>query len=112
MLSPLVAALVAKLDRERHLSVLTSLLSYSALPEAVARKAASLLLSSIVASGDPAATESVNARKALSVLQLHHARIVEQVCTEAMSNEGEKEVIEQIVLSLSMVRALLRHSSA
>ena len=60
-------------------------------------------MSNLVAVEDPSAGEPANARKALSLLQLHHAPIVEEVCATAMKDEDEKEVIEQIVLSLSMV---------
>lgn len=104
LLSPLIAALISKIEKERYFDLLKSILSYDALPEVVVRKATSLLLRTVlVAAEDSSAEEPANARKALSALQLRHARIVEDVCAAAMKNEDEKEAVEQIVLSLSMV---------
>lgn len=99
LLLPWVTALISKIEKPRYLDVLNSLFSYTALPEVVVRKAVSSLLSSLIAADGHA-----NARKALSTVQLVYSRIVEEVCTEAMKDEGERGSVEQIVLSLSLVR--------
>ncbi|KZT68072.1 hypothetical protein DAEQUDRAFT_348588 [Daedalea quercina L-15889] len=102
LLTPWIRALVSKLDKERYYDVLVSLLSYHSLPKSITRQTASTLLQNIVATENPSSNGVLNARKALSTLQLHHSRIVEEVCEEAMKEENTREAVEQIVFSLAV----------
>ncbi|KAH9921142.1 uncharacterized protein B0H18DRAFT_1086220 [Fomitopsis serialis] len=80
LICPWIAALISKLEKER---------CYDAL--------------NLVSVEDPSMNGVVNARRALSIFQLHHPRIVESVCEEAMKEEDKREAVEQIVLSLAMI---------
>ncbi|KAH9837712.1 armadillo-type protein [Rhodofomes roseus] len=102
LIHPWIRALVAKLEKERYYEALTSLLSYASLPEVITRHTTSALLQKVIAAEDPSAADALNARRALSVLQLHHSRIVEAVCREAVKEEDTREAVEQIVLALAM----------
>ncbi|KZT03292.1 uncharacterized protein LAESUDRAFT_744673 [Laetiporus sulphureus 93-53] len=103
VLLPLVTGLVSQLSREPAVDLLTSTLALTELPNSISRHAAELLLRDLINAEDPAAPDVLTARSLLSQLKQRHAEVVQQACEEALKqDEGKREVIEQLAISLSM----------
>jgi U3 small nucleolar RNA-associated protein 10 len=85
------------------LASLQSILTSSNVPSAITHRLAMLLIDADVSSEDTVDTTSH--RALLSRIQQRHPSILQEVAEEVISDrENVKDAVEQLIISLSMVR--------
>ncbi|KAF9807205.1 hypothetical protein IEO21_08320 [Rhodonia placenta] len=103
LIDPLVVALTTQLAKEPALDLLESILTYTKTPADILRHGATALLQKLAELGDATDPSMLNARRALSNLYQRHPDIVQDASKAAMEDEDKRELLDQIVDSLSIV---------
>ncbi|EPQ56067.1 hypothetical protein GLOTRDRAFT_129071 [Gloeophyllum trabeum ATCC 11539] len=102
--NPLITGLLPHLKNESAYVILEAILSSPEVPSAIVQRAARLLLGRVIdpESGDENMSQY---RRILSLIQQRYPLVLQKAAEETISeDEDAKEVVEQLILSLSMVQ--------
>ncbi|KAI0790983.1 hypothetical protein C8Q75DRAFT_805854 [Abortiporus biennis] len=106
---PLLTGCINRLEDERALAILNTLITFSDLPKSIIKPLATRLISVLVDLDEKSKISSeqkdytrARARSLLIHLQQRHPSILHQAFDDSMKDENRKAAVEQIVLSLSM----------
>ncbi|KAL6308934.1 hypothetical protein BKA93DRAFT_724934 [Sparassis latifolia] len=110
LVNALITSLVKHLDRETLAHLLESILTSTEVSSNIVRHATTVLLRHATEVQSTEGNRDMNTRRFLSHIQQRHPKTFEQVCHDAMKqDEDQREAIEQIIVSLTVVSSMSSH---